>query len=345
MRNVFLLVVAGVAGLAAAGGAFAQAGIQRVQPQAQAQPAQPSVAPMAAPAIGAAPPSPAAQQKAQRPAMPTPMAGEPLDLVKESINSVAPLSVEEIKRLRTELKKRANAATEPLSPVAKPSTRVATLDLSPGSTPEVIRISLSEGAVVSFIDAAGRPWPIEHADNFNPVGFDIATFGKNSISIASKMEQAVGNVAVRLEGMSSALSFKVLSGNEAARELDYAVDLQVPRYLPGAPVPIGSVSTQPALGVDELMDYLLRTPPRDAKQLKVDGLPGAMAWQTPTGRIMIRTDATVVSPNAKRRQSGSDRMTVFDIPPTPYVTVMNSDDGRFVNVRISGFSISQEARK
>jgi intracellular multiplication protein IcmK len=269
----------------------------------------------------------------------------PLDRVEESVNMIAPLTAEEILRLRRELNVRQKAAVEPLIPQGKPSTRLARIDLSPGATPEVIRISMSEGAVVSFIDAAGRPWNIENADSFNPTGFDIAAFGKNGLSIAAKMEQAIGNVAVRLEGMSGAITFKVLAGHTASRDLDYAIDLQVPRYLPGVPAPVGAVIAQPSLGVGELMDYLLRTPPRDARELKVEGIVGAMAWQTPSGRIMLRTDKMVLSPDAKRRQSSSDGMTVYELPVTPVALV--SDNGRLINVQISGFSIStqQEARK
>lgn len=331
-------------------------GIQRVSPSAQG--AAPTVA-MSAPEIGATPPSPpAAAPAASAPAnsaqasrrsggntpMPMPLPGTFMpDLVNDSIQMVAPLSVEEIKRLRLELDKRSRAVTEAMAPQGKPSTRVVRLDLSPGATPEVIRISRSEGSIVSFIDAAGRPWPIEKADSFNPTGIDIASFGANSISIASKMDQAVGNIAVRLEGMSGAMSFKVLSGHAAVREIDYSVDMQVPKYLPGVPAPVGSVVTQSSIGVDELMDYLLRTPPRSAKELKIDGLPGAMAWQTSAGRIMFRTDRLLLSPNAKRRQSSSDGMTVYDIPATPVALL--SIDGRMVNVQISGYSITKEARK
>lgn len=327
------------------------AGMQRVGPAVT--PAQQPAAPLAAPALGAKPPAQQpAMQVAPQPGrvMPTPLPGGAMpapDLADESVRMIAPLSAEEILRVRRELNVRQKAAVEPLIPQGKPSTRLARLDLSPGATPEVIRISMSEGAVVSFIDAAGRPWPIENADSFNPNGFDIAAFGKNGLSIASKMEQAIGNVAVRLEGMSGAITFKVLSGHTASRDLDYAIDLQVPRYLPGVAAPMGAVMSQPSLGVGELMDYLLRTPPRDARELKVEGIVGALAWQTPSGRIMLRTEKLVLSPDAKRRQSSSDGMTVYELPVTPVALV--SDNGRLINVQISGFSIStqtqQEARK
>lgn len=337
-------------------------GAQRVSP-ASGQPSN-RVVPLEAPALDRQPAATgqaAGAAQAQQPQFlplapqPTPMpmpsplpARASIDLVNEAIDSVAPLSAEEIIRLRQELDRRAKAAATPLAPQAKPTTRVVQVDLSPGAVPEVIRISRAEGSIVSFIDAAGRPWPVENADNFNPKALDIALFGKNSLSIGSKVDQAVGNIAVRLEGMSGALTFRVLVGHAATREVDYTVDMQIPRYLPGAPAPVGAVVTQPAMGVDELMDYLLRTPPRDAKSLKVEGLAGAMAWQTPSGRLMLRTDRLVLSPNAKRRQSSSDGMTVYDLPLTPVVLV--SDDARIVNVQISGFSVtqaqsSQEGRK
>lgn len=340
-----------------------QAGAQRVGPstapplaQTQQQPATAPqggrVAPMDAPALPAQPQvqPPTVRSLAAPPVQPMPaplpMAGAPLprpDLVNEAIDSTAPLTPEEILRLRQELDKRARAAAQPLAPQAKPTTRVLQIDMSPGATPEVVRISRSEGTVVTFIDAAGRPWPIENADNFNPKALDIALFGKNGLSIASKVEQGIGNIAIRLEGMSGALTIRVVVGHASIREVDYTVDMQVPRYLPGAPAPVGAVVSQPAIGVDELLDFLLRTPPSTAKPLQIEGLQGGLAWQTASGRMMLRTEKLVLSPNARRRQSSSDGMTVYELPLSPVVLV--SDDGRITNVRISGFSLSQEARK
>lgn len=330
--------------LVAAVQAHAQtAGMQRISPAGPAAGVQPVAAPeLATPEFQQAKPAGVARGPRGVAPMPTPMPQAP-NLVDQSLTMLAPLTAQEILQLRAELTKRQRAAAQPLAPQGKPSTRLARIDLSPGATPEVIRISTSEGAVVSFIDAAGRPWPVENADNFNPTAFDIASFGPNAISVAGKINEAVGNIAVRLSGMSGALTFKVLSGHSDTRNLDYAVDLEVPRYLPGAPAPVGEVITQTPIGVSELMNYLLRTPPRDARELKIVSLPGAMAWQTSSGRLMLRTDRMVLSPNAARRQSSSDGMTVYDLPLTPVVLV--ADGGRMVNIQVDGISVAKDAKK
>lgn len=339
MKKILLILLA-----AAATAANAQ-GIQRLQQGGQAQPGQPQQA-LATPNFQSQPPQAgqAQQGRAIRPEpMPTPYANSAgPDLVQEGLNQMAPLTPEEIRRLRAEMLARAKAATEPLAPTAKPSTRLAHVDLSPGATPEVIRIALNEGAGVNFIDAAGRPWEIEDAHNYSPTGFDISRIGANGLSIGSKLDQAIGNILVKLKDLNTLVTFKVVSGHSATREIDYFVDMQLPRYLPGQAAPVGAVERQPGLGVDELMDYLLRTPPKDAKLLSVDGLTGAMAWQAPGGSIMLRTDRMVLSPKWKRRQSSSTGVTVYELPVASQVLV--SDDGRMVPVKISGFDLNRQTQ-
>lgn len=325
-------------------GAHAQ-GIIRVGPSTQAaQPPQAqAVKPLEAPLITeSAPATPRAPAMVAIPGqpMPTPLpAGAmpaPIDLKQEAIDKIAPLNEKEIKELRTELDRRATAMTQPMVPQAKPVQRSVRLDLSPGTTPEIVRVALNQGTLVNFLDAAGRPWPVVSADSYNPRGLDIATIGVNSVSIGVKSEASrASNIAVLLEGNIKVV-FTVVTGQ---REVDYSVDMQLAKYVPGLPPPVGALQQVQALGSSELMDYLLGTPPKSARQLQTTSAQ-LTAWQISPQRMIVRTDAMVAAPTWTRRQSSSSGVTVYDLPVSASVSI--AYQGAMSLVNVSGFSATKE---
>lgn len=277
------------------------------------------------------------------PGMPTPLPGGPLpspvNLQQEAIERIAPLTPTEIIDLRQELGRRSAAMTQPLDPVAKPVRRSIAIDLAPSATPEVIRAAFSQGSVVSFVDAAGRPWPVVVADNFNPSGFDTAAFGQNGVSIGVKSAGArSGSVAVLLEGMTSPITFSVVTGQ---REVDYSVEVQLPRYLPGQPAPVGAVEQIRSLGAADLMNFLLNTPPREARALKSDSA-NLVAWQVSAERMIVRTEAMLASPAWSRRQSSATGVSVYDLPLTSRLLV--ASQGQMMTVHLSGFAATKEQK-
>ncbi|MEJ8837589.1 DotH/IcmK family type IV secretion protein [Ramlibacter sp. AN1133] len=338
----------------AAGGPFAQTGISRsaaspagavpatpAPVQAAPAPVLPASAPSQQPASMMPAPIGSGGGAAPMPGGPLPGAAapKPLDLTKEALDRTAPLTADEILQLRKELVKRSQAAQQPLVPVAKPTRRVVRLDLSPGASPEVVRTAFAQGTVVSFVDAAGRPWPVLTADNYNPEGFDQALFGTSAVSIGVKKEGSrAGSVAVLLEGLNTPITFSMVTGQQ---EVDYTVEMQLPRYLPGAPAPVGAVEQMKSLGAADLMNYLLNTPPREARQLVSDS-PNVTAWQISAERMIVRTDALVAAPAWQRRQSSTSGVNVYDLPITPALVV--SAQSQLMTVRLSGFIGTKEQR-
>lgn len=279
----------------------------------------------------ALPPSPI---RAGQP-MPSPMQERPKqDLVNETIDRVAPLSPEEVMRLRRELDSRSNALTENIKTPPKPVSRVIRLDMSPGTAPEVVRIAPGEGTVVSFVDAAGKPWPLAEGASFNGEAVDVQKFGENGLSIGMKQNNRVGNAVVLLADLPSPISFSIVPGQ---REVDYSVQMTVPRYRSGTMDLVGSVSGQPQFNGPELLNYLLKTPPSSAQKLTVENLPGALAWQITPSRMVLRTDATVANPAWFRKQSSGDGMSVYELPLSPVVLV--TVGGRYVSAKVQGFGL------
>lgn len=283
---------------------------------------------------------------AQRPSAPAPQQGAPLpsqyqgggipapNLVNEAIDRVRPLNPEELTRLRRELEARAEAETTNVSgrPPARPTTVVFNLDLSPGATPAVVRVELGQGSIVSFLDAAGRPWPARVADNFAPKGITVSQFTEHQLSVSANRANPVnGIVAVALEGLPVAITFSVVSGQPI---VDTQAHMVVPQYRNGPPAAVGALRGEPSLTAGDLMSYLLRTPPPSARKLAVEGLPGAMAWQVAPARMVLRTNAMVTT-GAFRVQGLGDGTYVYELPLSPQVRVVMND--QFKAVRISGF--------
>lgn len=256
-----------------------------------------------------------------------------VDLVNESIDRIAPLSAQELIRLRAELAKRDAAMHENVTgdPPPRPTTSVYSLDLSPKAdvSPPVVRVSIGQGAVVSFLDATGNPWPITQADNYNSDGITVTKFTAHQLSISLLQRNAMGNVMVALEGLPTAVGFSVVGGQART---DYQVKMVVPQFKNGVPANVISQGSIPAVGTSDLYDYLLRTPPKTARALKVNGMPGAIAWQTSPSKMVVRTHALLTSAT---RYFSLDGVTVYEVPLSPLL--MGTFNGRYVQMHISGF--------
>jgi intracellular multiplication protein IcmK len=257
-----------------------------------------------------------------------------VELINEAIEQTAPLTREELLMLRRELARRGLGMTENISgkPPPRPSSQVFELDLSPSAntSPPVVRLTPGQGAVVSFLDAGGAAWPVVLADNAAAdAGVVVQTFTAHQLSVFVRNHTAMGNVLVALEGLPSAVSFTVVSGQA---HTDYQVQLVVPRFKDGPPAHVVSTSSVPLMGTADLFDYLLRTPPPGARALKVVGLADTMAWQTGPTTMVVRTPALITR---VIRHFSLDGMGVYEVQLSPLVVA--SHNGKLVELTVSGF--------
>lgn len=267
-------------------------------------------------------------------AMPTPY----VTTTQAVLDKVSPLTPKEIVNLRKAIDERKDAFSENITgrPPARPTSTQTTIDLSPGGTPPVLRISLRQGATIMFVDAAGRPWPVEAADNFNSTGYMVAQMAEHVFSVGMRLPQ-IGNIAFKLKDIARPVSVTMMPAQDAT---DYNLDLVVPKFVGGLP-PTAMASAAPAPGhlSDELMGYLYRTPPRGARQLIVggSGTDEIMAWQMSANSMAVRTSAQILSPAWIRRQGSSDGVFVYQLPITPVVVI--SQGGELRNVALKGITV------
>lgn len=333
-----LRLLAGLAAAAACATAMGQqGGITRAGAAPQAS-ATPQVTARPAPALDGMPrPTPLPGQPLPANGAP-PVAPPMLSIKDEALNRIAPLTAEEVLELRQEMLRRQQAVQQPLEPIARPVRRAVPLDLAPTAAPEVVRLANGQGAVVSFFDAAGRPWPISVGDGYSPQALDVATFGPNGLSLGLKRRLAGRtNVAVLLEGLDTPVVLSVLPARE---EADVALEVQVPRYVPSLPAPVNAAQQMASLNAAELMDFLLGTPPRTARPLASNSA-AVKAWQTGPNRMIVRTSALLAAPAWSRRQSSGTGVTVYEVPLSPVLTV--AVDGALSSVRLDGFTATTAA--
>lgn len=295
-------------------------------------------------ALAAQPQQPA--RAASGPASPPASAPEPMpapmpqrDLVQAALDRQAPLTADEVRQLLQELGKRNRAGLENHTgkPPAKPVTSVETLDLSPGATPPVVRVAPGQGAVLSFADAAGRPWPIADDLNFNSAAYEVKLIAPHLYTVALK-QPAGASLSIVLKDLPRPVVVTVIPAGD---EVDYLKEFTVPRFLGNKPpttVAVAANGGALAYNAAELLDYLYRTPPKQARQLAVVGMPGVMAWQNSTTTMVVRTAGLLVIPAWKRRHASTDGMAVYEVPLSPVVTV--AQDGIQHRLSVSGFAVA-----
>ena len=287
-----------------------------------------------APAAATRPGQPMNGRPAQPQAYPGAMPSPKIDLVNEAVDEIAPLTPEQVRQVRRMLDERDRALDENLAGKAppRPSSQIYQLDLSPSSdsAPPVVRATPGQGVVVSFLDATGKPWPIEVADNANASGLTVNKFTEHQLSIFVNNQRVIGNVLVALRGLPTSIGFSVVAGQDRT---DYQVQMVVPRFKDGVPTNVISSGSVPAVGTADLFNFLLRAPPAGARELKVMGLPGVYAWQTSPSKMVIRTEATLTS---AIRHFSLDGVGVYEVPLSPLV--VGTLNGRYVEMNVSGFN-------
>jgi len=276
--------------------------------------------------------------------MPAPYPTQPsqLNKVQTAIDQTVPMTAAELVELRKALNERQLAGRENITgaPPPKPVTSVEVLDISPGATPPMVRLTVGEATTLSFADSAGRPWPIVDNVNANGRAYEARLIGLHLYNVTLKNREPA-NLTIVLKDLPRPI---VITAVPATTETDYLKEYTVPKFLDGKP-PVAAVaaSSSGSLGFNapELLDYLYRTPPKAARALQVMGLQGVSAWQTAGSKMVIRTDGQVVILAFTRRHGATDGFAVFEVPLSPMVTI--SQAGTLHRVSIAGFVVESAA--
>ena len=222
-----------------------------------------------------------------------------------------PLTPEQIKSIRYQFNETKQASSVTSKVPAKPVSSAIAVNLSPGATPPVIRLSSGFVSSLIFLDSTGAPWPIKAYDIGDPQSFNVQwnpgteseekarVSMSNTMLIQPSTMYKTGNLAVMLRGLNTPVMITLIPGQKV---VDYRVDIQVPGAGPQANTAV--LSKMPIGSNPNLLNVLNNIAPTGAKSLRVEG-GDAQAWVK--GKTMyLRTPLTLVSPSWISTMSSSD---------------------------------------
>ncbi|MDF1645979.1 MAG: DotH/IcmK family type IV secretion protein [Legionellaceae bacterium] len=211
----------------------------------------------------------------------------------------------------------------------KPTATSQFVNLSPGSTPPVIRLSQGFVSSLVFLDSTGAPWPIAAYDLGDPNAFNIQWDKvSNTLMIQASKLYTYGNLAVRLRGLNTPVMLTLIPGQKA---VDYRVDLRVQGYGPNAKqMPMGA--NIPPSASDVLLHVLDGVPPAGSTRLVVSG-GDAQAWML-NSRMFIRTNLTILSPGWIGSMTSADGTHAYEMHKSPVLLV--SWHGKVMQLKVEG---------
>lgn len=262
----------------------------------------------------------------------------PSDQDNEAIQSLAfdnvtkqlfPLTSEEIVKLKQLYKNNEFAQQSPVGTPPKPTATSQFVNLSPGSTPPVIRLSQGFVSSLVFLDSTGAPWPISAYDLGDPTAFNIHWDRTgNTLMIQASKLYTYGNLAVRLRGLNTPVMLTLIPGQKA---VDYRVDLRIQGYGPEAKL-MPMEEGIPASANDQLLHVLEGVPPDGSSKLVVSG-GDARAWLL-NNKMFVRTNLTILSPGWLGSITSADGMHAYEMQKSPVLLV--SWHGKVMQLKVEG---------
>lgn len=251
------------------------------------------------------------------------------ELAYEEVEKQAfPMSENEIKKFRGKYQSIELAKTA----VPTPPTPVATsqfVNLSPGSTPPVVRLSQGFVSSLVFLDSTGAPWPIDAYDLGDPSSFNIQwDKTSNTLMIQANKLYNYGNMAVRLEGLNTPVMLTLIPGQ---KEVDYRVDMRIQGMGPNAMMPVLGDGLPPSAN-RILLHVLDGVPPAGSTRLTVSG-GDARAWLF-RNKMYVRTNLTILSPAWLATMTSADGMHAYEMQKSPVILV--TWHGKVMQLKVEG---------
>ena len=243
------------------------------------------------------------------------------------VNTLMPMSPNQIKALHYYYNQTRNAAAASVGAPPKPTSTSVIVNLSPGSTPPVIRMASGFISTLVFVDSTGQPWPITSEDLGDPKHFNIQADSTGTTLLVQSLssQQSVANLAVMLKGLSTPIMITLLSGQSA---VDYRVDLRVPRMGPNASP---QLNVEPNTANRTLLNVLDGIPPQGSDAVQISD-PNSQAWVMGGSDLYVRTRMNIISPSWVSSMSSADGTHAYELPKSPVLLALSN--GKIVKLTI-----------
>lgn len=232
------------------------------------------------------------------------------------------LTKDHVVKVKDILLNQQRASSSPYNHTAKPVTRSLNVDLSPGLTPPVVRLSSNMLTTIVFTDAAGNPWNIasvalnrnlfSDGSSLQQAGFNPETSkGNNILSIEPLSPVAYGNAAIRLQGLDSPIILMLSTGQS---DVDVRVDARIPAINPNRVNNTISTKIKASIDIDDAtLLFVDGTPPPDALGLKTTSSE-IEAWLF-NDEIIVRTKNTILYPSYGSSVTSTNGVTAYKFDP------------------------------
>lgn len=248
---------------------------------------------------------------------------------KDMTKNLYPLNTEQVVQLKQMNDTMDYAKSSPVGTPPKPTATSQFVNLSPGSTPPVIRLSQGFVSSLVFLDSSGAPWPIAAYDLGDPNAFNIVwDKTSNTLMIQAMKAYNYGNLAVRLRGLNTPVMLTLIPGQKA---VDYRVDLRVQGYGPNAKAMPLETGIPPSAS-ELLLHVLDGVPPPASKRLVITG-GDARAWFA-NDRMYVRTNLTILSPGWLASMTSADGTHAYEMQKSPVILV--SWHGKVMQLKVEG---------
>lgn len=248
---------------------------------------------------------------------------------KELKKSLFPLTPDQLLQLKQNYHSNEFAKAAPAGTPPKPVATSQFVNLSPGSTPPVIRLSQGFVSSLVFLDSTGAPWPISAYDLGNPDAFNIQwDKTSNTLMIQAMKLYNYGNLAVRLKGLNTPVMLTLIPGQKV---VDYRIDLRIQGYGPNAQA-MPSEEGMPPAANDVLLHILDGVAPSGSQRLNVGG-GDARAWLI-NNKMYVRTNLTILSPGWIASMTSADGMHAYEMQKSPVILV--SWHGKVMQLKVEG---------
>jgi intracellular multiplication protein IcmK len=247
----------------------------------------------------------------------------------ETSDNLLPLTPDQVRTLHGLFSGTQRAVAEAPGIPPRPTSAAKIVNLAPGATPPIIRLSAGFVSSLVFLDASGAAWPIDSYDLGDPRSYNIQWDKKsNMLLVQAITEFKTGNLAVMLRGLNTPVMLTLIPGQRA---VDYRVDLRIPGLGPNA-APAAMPETLPGASNPILLDVLNGVPPPGSRALSIAGRD-CQVWLL-NGKLYVRTRLTVLSPGWISTLSSADGMHAYEMQQTP--VILASENGKMVKLTIQG---------
>jgi intracellular multiplication protein IcmK len=251
------------------------------------------------------------------------------DAFAATLRQMMPMTPEQIKMLHRVYNAARMASAYGVNTPPKPTASSKSVDLSPGATPPVIRLASGYISSLVFVDATGAPWPIKAYDLGDSRAYNIQWDKQgNTLMLQAITQYKAANLAVMLKGCDTPVMLTLIP---AQQQVDYRVDLRIPRMGPNAK--LGQIQALPAAVSPILLSVLDGLKPVGGRL--VDTVGGeAQTWLVGE-QMYVRTPLTVISPGWVSMVSSADGMHAYLLPKAS--VVLATDHGKMVQLKLEGF--------